>query len=392
MKTRYKFLLLLVILPFTGRPQASLDSVVDAVRAANKTLIACRMQMEAEMRAARTGIYLPNPEVQFDYLWGDPAEYGNRTDFGITQSFSFPSVYIQRSNQSQLIRNGASLRYVHKEREVILKAKSDWINIVGLNKKLAILKQRILLADEIAQKAKLQLSQGEINVIRYHHAQMEFVNMKMEFTELEVQRNTLQTGLNQLCGGKIITVSDSIYPAGPRLSLNEIIGYVAEAPSVKSLENEVKVRHLDKSIAISEWFPNFKAGYYSETVTGLRYQGIQTGISIPLWQKTNSVRSAESQEKVSEAELDQLKSQEIARIAALLNKRDKYTAQIAEIRSALLPVNDLRLLKRALDSGEINISEFYFEMSVFYTAWLGLLKTENDLALTDAELMFFVGK
>jgi cobalt-zinc-cadmium efflux system outer membrane protein len=285
MKTKYKFLILLMLLPFAGRPQASLDSVIASVRAANKTLIASRVQMEAEMRAARTGIYLPNPEVQFDYLWGDPSSFGNRTDFGITQSFSFPSVYVQRANQSGLVRTGASLRYNHKEREVLLKAKSDWINIVGLNKKLSVLRSRLLLAEEIAQNAKLQLSRGEINVIGYHHARMEFVNLKIEFTELEIQRNTLQTGLTQLCGGKTILVSDTVYPVIPSLSVNEFMGYISVAPSVMTLENEVKVRHLDKRIAVSEWFPDFKAGYYSETVTGLRYQGIQTGISIPLWQK-----------------------------------------------------------------------------------------------------------
>jgi hypothetical protein len=82
----------------------------------------------------------------------------------------------------------------------------------------------------------------------------------------------------------------------------------------------------------------------------------------------------------------------MARIISLFNKRDKLSGQISEIRSAILPVNDMALLKRALDSGEINISEFYFEISVFYTAWLGLLKTETELALTEAELMFYAGR
>jgi cobalt-zinc-cadmium efflux system outer membrane protein len=213
MKTKCKYLILLVILPFAGRPQASLDSVIAAVQATNATLIVSRLQMDAEMKAARTGIYLPNPEVQFDYLWGDPVSSGNRTDFGVTQSFSFPSVYVQRSNQSGLLKTGASLKYLQKEREVIMKAKSAWINIVGLNKLLTIFDHRIRLADEIAQQAKLQLSRGEINVIRYHHARMEFVNLKMERTELEVQHSTLLTHLTQLCGGKFIPVPDTAYPA-----------------------------------------------------------------------------------------------------------------------------------------------------------------------------------
>jgi outer membrane protein TolC len=392
MRTKIKFLLLLVWLPFTGHAQASLDSVLTAVKASNKILIASRLQMEAEMHAAGTGIYLPDPEVQFDYLWGDPADFGNRTDFGITQSFSFPSVYVQKSNQSGLVKTGASLKYLQREREVLFRAKSDWISIVGINKLLSMLEHRITLADEIAQNAKLQLSRGEINLIRYHHAQMEYVDLKMERNELEVQRNTLQGQLTQLCGGRSIPVADTAFPALSACSMKEIMESYAGTPAVKALENDVNVRQLDKNIAVSEWLPKFKAGYYSEVVTGLRYQGIQTGISIPLWQNINSVKTAGNQVKVAEAELDQLKSMETTRIAALASKRDKLAGQVQEIRAALLPVNDVSLLKKALDAGEINISEFYYECFVFYSAWANLLKAEKELALTEAELMFVAGR
>lgn len=392
METKFKILLLLLFLPYLGRPQASLDSVLVTVKSTNKILIASRLQMEAEIREARTGIYLPNPEVQFDYLWGDPTSSGNRTDFGISQSFSFPSVYVQRSNQSGLRQTGASLKYMQKEREVLLKAESDWLNIVGLNKQLSVINHRILLAEEIAQKAKLQLSKGEIDVIRYHHAQMEFVNLKMVRTELEVQRNKLQTALNLLCGGKVILVNDTVFPPLSGFSLNDIIDSYLGTPQVKSLENVVKVRTLDKNIAVSEWLPKFKAGYYSEVVPGLTYRGVQAGISIPLWHNINSVKTADYQVQVADAELDQLKSQEMAHLVSLFNKRDLLAAQLQEIKSALLPVNDLSLLKKALDSGEMNISEFYFEVTVFYTSWIGLLNTEKELALTDAELKFFAGR
>jgi outer membrane protein TolC len=284
------------------------------------------------------------------------------------------------------------LKYLQKEREVLLKAESDWLNIVGLNKLLSVINHRILLSEEIAKKAKLQLSKGEIDVIKYHHAQMEFVNLKIECTELEVKRNNLQTDLNLLCGGISILVNDTVFPPMASISLNDITGSYTGTPQVKSLENVVKVRNLDKNIAVSEWLPKFKAGYYSEVVTGLRYQGIQTGISIPLWQNMNSVKTADYQMQVADAELDQLKSQEMAHLVSLFNKRDKLAAQMVEIKLALLPVNDLNLLRKALDSGEINISEFYFEISVFYTSWMGLLKTENELAITDAELKFFLGR
>jgi outer membrane protein TolC len=392
MKTRYKFLLLFLLFPLAALPQASLDSVIAAVRSANPSLISSRLQMEAEMRAARTGIYLPNPEVQFDYLWGDPASSGNRVDFGISQSFDFPTVYFQKSSQSRLVKTNASLLYLQKEREMIHQARLAWITLVGLNRQFMLIDHRITLADDIAGKAKIQLSRGEIDVIRYHHAQMEFVNLKMEKTRLDVERNSYQTRLVQLCGGKTVPVMDTAYPVLSTWSEGELVGSLAGTPYIKSLENEINIRNLNKNIAISEWFPKFKAGFYSETITGLRYQGITTGISIPLFQNSNTVKTADLQMKTATAGLDQYRSQRTALITALLNKRDKLSTLVQEIRSALLPVNDLSLLKKALDTGEINISEFYYECSVFYGAWFNLISSEQELAVTETELLFEAGK
>lgn len=392
MKTRYKFLILFLLLPLAGLTQASLDSVIVAVKSANLSLIASRFQMEAEMKAARTGIYLPNPEVQFDYLWGEPASSGNRIDFGVTQSFSFPTVYFQKSNQSELVKSNASLIYLQKEREMIRQAKLMWISLVRINKQLTLIGHRMQLADEIAIKAKTQLARGEIDVIRYHHAQMEFVNLKMERTKLDVERNNIQNHLVQLCGGKAIPVPDTAFPVISSWSVNDLAGSMYGTPSIKTLENEINIRNLDKKIAISEWLPKFKAGFYSETVTGLKYQGVTAGISIPLFQNGNTVKSAELRLKTASAELDQLRSQRTVVIASLLNKRDKLASQVGEIKTALLPVNDISLLKKALDAGEINISEFYYECSVFYAAWMNLIDSENELAVTDAELLFEAGK
>jgi outer membrane protein TolC len=392
MKTKYNILVLLSLLPLAGLPQASLDSVIAAVRAANPLLTASRLQMEAEMKAARTGIYLPNPEVQFDYLWGDPASSGNRIDVGISQSFSFPTLYIQRSGQSGLIKTNATLAYLEKEREVIHEAKVAWIALVGLNRRLALTGNRERLAGEIAGKAKTQLARGEISAIGYHHAQMEFVNLKMERTRLEVEANGTRTRLARLCGGKAIPVADTAYPPLSAWSLDDLTGSLAGSPAFRSLENEIGIRTLDKQMAVSEWLPSFRTGFYSETVTGLTYQGVTTGISIPLFQNSNTVRTADLRVKRANAELDLFMAQKAADIASLFSKRDKLALQSLEIRSALLPVNDVGLLKKALDAGEINISEFYYECSVFYAAWLNLVASEEELATTEAELLFAAGK
>ena len=134
---------------------------------------------------------------------------------------------------------------------MIHQAKLAWIGLVGINREFMLIDHRISLAEEIAVMAKTRLSRGEIDVIRYHHAQMEFVNLKMEKTRIDVDRNSLQTRLIQLCGGKTIQVKDTAYPVLSAWSAGDLVGSFAGTPYVKSLENEINIRNLDKNIAVS---------------------------------------------------------------------------------------------------------------------------------------------
>ncbi len=392
MKTICKFIVLFLLHPATGFPQASLEAVMAAVRSANPSLIAARLQTDADKQAARTGLYLPNPEIQFDYLQGDPSASGNRVDLGITQSFRFPTVYLRKYDQSGIVMTNATLSYLQKEREVMQEAKLCWITVVGINKLMTVMDFRVQLAGEITRQAKTQFSSGGIDVIRYHHALMEFVNLKSELTKLEVERNIQQNRLVQLCGGAFVLVPDTAFPVLSAGSLNDLTGSMAGAPPVRTLENEIRLRMLDRSLAVSEWLPEFKAGFYTESVTGQTYRGVTTGMSIPLFQNSHTVKTAGLRLKSAQAVLDEHRSRQTAAIASLLEKRDKLALQVREIRTALLPVNDVNLLIKALDAGEINISEFYFECTVYFTAWSNLIRCEQDLAVTEAELLFTAGK
>ena len=66
--------------------QNGMNDVLHAIEENNTALKALRESTDAEKLNNRTGIFLSNPEVEVGYLWGNPAEIGNRTDFSITQS------------------------------------------------------------------------------------------------------------------------------------------------------------------------------------------------------------------------------------------------------------------------------------------------------------------
>ena len=72
--------------------QNSVNSVLTTIEENNTTLKALRETAEAQKLGNRTGIYLANPEVGFNYLWGKPGDIGNRTDINVKQTFDIPTI------------------------------------------------------------------------------------------------------------------------------------------------------------------------------------------------------------------------------------------------------------------------------------------------------------
>ena len=73
--------LCLVLLSFiifkVSYAQNNLEYLLQEIESNNTTLSALQKQVEAQKLGNKTGIYLPNPEVEFSNLWGNPSEIGN---------------------------------------------------------------------------------------------------------------------------------------------------------------------------------------------------------------------------------------------------------------------------------------------------------------------------
>lgn len=67
--------------------QNKISDVLGSIEQNNTTLKALRETADAQKLANRTGIFLSDPEIGFNYLWGNPSSAGNRQDINVTQSF-----------------------------------------------------------------------------------------------------------------------------------------------------------------------------------------------------------------------------------------------------------------------------------------------------------------
>jgi len=93
MKRLIIFLLAFISMTVNAAAQTSIEEVLHEVEQNNTTLVALKQRVNAETIGNKTDLSLPNPEVEFNYLFGSPSSIGNRTDISVTQGFDFPTVY-----------------------------------------------------------------------------------------------------------------------------------------------------------------------------------------------------------------------------------------------------------------------------------------------------------
>lgn len=372
----------LILMAFLSAPaQNSLDTVLARIERNNTTLSALRKNSEAEMIANKTGIWPANPEIEFNYLWGNPSAIGNRTDFAVSQTFDFPTAYKFRNQISEYKNEQSRLEYQKQRREILNEARLLCGELTFQNALSAEYKKRVSHASQIAEAYRKMLDQGEANVLDYNKSRIYLLNMTKEYETIEIERSALQSGLTRLHGGIEIQFTDSVFNV-PRViaGFEEwVIQAEQNNPVLQWINQELAISQTARQLQVAQNLPKLSTGYMSEKVVGEQFQGITLGISIPLWENKNAIAYAEAktmavEELRKDAKLqfhNEIKTQH-ARLVELQASVDGYRNEISDYHHG-------DLIMKALDAGEISLGEYLYELSFYYDSVDKLLEMEHAL-------------
>lgn len=369
--------------------QNSIDSVLSLIEKNNTTLIAARKTTDAEKTANRIGLFLPNPEADFAFLKADGAQPVKRTDFSISQSFDFPTAYGFRSSISKLKSEQSELSYESNRREVLLKARLICSELIYRNALQHELERRLKHAGELASAYSKMLEAGEANILEYNRAQLNYATLNSELSVNETERNSLLLELASLNGGFPINfIASAFQPVIMNYQFDEFYKTMQSNNTGiqwMSKETEITIRERKLNTALS--LPRLSAGYLSENVPGEAFKGVTAGISIPLWENRNTVKYA----KARTSALKSLQEDQELQFKNTLKDQFERTSQLSSAvnlyRENMTEYNSELLLTKALNSGQISLTEYFFELGEYYNAIDRLLEMERDLNIAYSELI-----
>ena len=378
----------LLAIALTTTAQGDYNYILSRIEANSTTLQSLREQMEAQKLGNRTGIFLSDPEVEFAYLWGNTPVNGERTDFKITQSFDFPTVYGHRDRVAKLENSNLELLYKAERLSLLLHAKQICIELVYYNALAGEVAQRLSNAERIAAAYRAKLEKGEANIIENNKTQMNVISLQNEASGIETERTILLSELKRLNGGQEIVFEQNSYPGG-LLPDNFDEWYsrtLSQSPVLQHANTQISIREEEVRLNKAQGLPKLSAGYMSEQLLGEKFQGVTVGLSIPLWSNKNRVRQSQAQLVSNQSLLADIKVAFQTRLQGLYDKAVKLQQSALNHRIALSSFNNELLLKKALDAGEISLLIYLTELEYYYQAFRQVLETEKNFELTLAEL------
>ncbi len=263
--------------------QQTVDHILAEIEHNNTSLSALRKSMDAEKTGNKTGIYIQNPEIEFNYLWGSPSIIGKRTDFKLTQSIDFPSAYGHRSKISDIKNEQVNYTYKQELQRLRLESRLLCYDLIFANALSAELSKRLVHAQGIADAFQSQYDLGETNVLEYNKSQLNLLNLNNKLETVNIERSALLSELARLNGGNPVVLEDTVFQlAAIPVDFEQWFHNAQQYNHILNwLGQEIEINRKEKQLNTALSLPKLSAGYMSEKVIGNQFQGITLGLSIP---------------------------------------------------------------------------------------------------------------
>jgi len=393
MIAKIRMVIVLIALSCIGfvNAQTTYEKVLQQVDSNNLTLKALRQKLEAERIATKIGLTPSNPQAEVIYQWGSPVDIGNKTTISITQQFDFPTAYVYRAKLAKSLANTVEYEFRGKRTEVLQKTGQLYADLVYHNALIAELQRQQKSALIIAQSLKQKYEAGEISIIPYTQAELIHQELNSRISQAKLSQKNLSDELIALNGSIPLVIADTIIliPDLPDsfdtwYSQNE-----SRNPELAYLKTEMENSRIKLKLAKAQSLPTFNTGYASEKVVGEHFQGVVVGMSVPLWEKSNTVKYAKANERYIQLLTDDYLFAFRQSSERLYNRAKTLRELALQLSNNINRLDIVSKLNLALEKGEISIVEYYAELNNFNSIKERLLDVQHEYLKAYIELNRF---
>ena len=207
---------------------------------------------------------------------------------------------------------------------------------------------------------------------------MELMKVQAEVVTNEATREAKLQELIAMNDNQPLTFTETTYMPVEELAdfaqLKQEV--LASDLNLQSLESESLAARKQITVEKSGWLPKLEIGYRRNTGIGEQFNGFIVGGSLPLFNNKNKVKASKAQSLYTDLQKESAEQQVEATLLALYSEAVKVRNTMKAYDLQLLNTN-AELLKKALDSRQISMTEYFTEIENSFQTRMDYMQLEN---------------
>jgi outer membrane protein TolC len=388
-KLKHKLVIILLLVGFTASGQNSISVLLSSIEENNPGIVSLKAQFELERAEARSDLLPSNPSVGFGRF---PSVKGTgvKTTWGVSQSFEFPTTYVKRSKFAKESELYSQLGFQLARQEILLEAKVALFEQVYLKRMLTEARRREALAKSIESNVERKVNAGHTSILDLNNARVRTAESNQKVVEIEGLLKQNGYKLLAMNGMKPLPNFDTLIFQTTLPSRDSLLNAYSEREMrFKQSDAYVNVANANLAVVRHSSLPEIEIGFESESADTEHFQGFRAGISIPLWGNVGHKRVAKAKVMAANAYKVELSYHLQLEFNQNYARAQTLWEQLNASKLALKNYDNLTLLQKAVDLGEISVGDFYTEVSFLYEFIDRSLELELEYAKVMAELTMF---
>ena len=356
-----------VLMAFTASADNSVDDVLKQIAQNNLTLRALQHDNEADVLDIKAENSLDGLSVEYSPFFRSGYSGVAESELVVSQEIPFPTKYADRNKQAMMQKSVGGKMYEKNRRDILLEAEQLCIDVIRLNKTLAMLDQRLKNSETLHQMYDKRMAAGDANILEVNKVKLDCMEVQTMVSEAQNERMLLLQQLQQLNGGKPVTIDSEKFPEFQPIKDFESYKalYLASDADIQMAETMLKSADMNVKMQKRGWLPNISFGYRRNTEQKEGVNGLMVGVSFPLYSNSKRIKAARERRQSAELQVEQARKDAESQLQSGYQQLVGLQ-QVLDHSDVKMMQESIVLFSKALQHGEINALDYYTEVNSIY--------------------------
>jgi cobalt-zinc-cadmium resistance protein CzcA len=391
--------------------QTRIINLHDAIQTALDSNLSIRSDAySVNAQKALKGAALDLPKTVLDGQYGQFNSFINDNSITVSQSFAFPSVYVNRYKLANANIKSSEWKYKVSQVEIATQVKQVYWQFVYLTARQKLLIYQDSLYSGFLRAAELRAKSGETNRLEMITARSQSLEIKNQLFQITADIGIYTRKLKMLLNSSSLPVPEEKNLHRIDFSVVNDSMSVSQNPALSYIQQQVKVSQFEKQLERSQMLPDMNFGYFSQTITGTqevngasrnfghdyRFTGLQAGLSIPIWITPFKARAkaAAISENIARNEAEYYLKTLAGNYGSLLDEFSKFSSTVDYYEKQAVPEAEMIINQAVLSyrAGALDYLDYVLTLNRALAIKQNYLDALNECNQTIISIESITGK